>query len=415
MSQNTLANFTNYMKTKYGKVSDNVYNSATPLLSRINRTKNFVGEDMKFPVPSGYIGGVGSGSLPTAGTSNAQKASVTTKKVYARVEIARQLMKQASKKEGAFVKALGHLMGKGVESYVRNTSRMIFGLGDGSLGIGNAATDNVSGVGSVADPYVVTLLKADTQNKLANFEIRDLVNIKSETTDLEIVALSETSTKILISLVGSSARLDVIGDTGTPAPFIATDIIYMQGSKDNDIHGLREICDATSGTKYGITIGYRWQSFQKAAGSVAISEDLISECVLGVHKQCGQAPDLIVTSYKQWRKLSDILGDRKRMNLSPRFGSKKLKEVVSHSALAAVSPFSGEIPIVIDRFCEDDRMYFLNTKHIIMHHAPDHGWFDEDGTIFMRKADDDAYEARYGGYKELFIAPPFQGVLTGLS
>ena len=64
MSQESLSTFSNYMKTKYGKVSDNVYNSATPLLMKVNRTQDFVGEDKQFPVPTGYEGGVGSGSLP---------------------------------------------------------------------------------------------------------------------------------------------------------------------------------------------------------------------------------------------------------------------------------------------------------------------------------------------------------------
>ena len=93
MSQESLSTFSNYMKTKYGKVSDNVYNSATPLLMKVNRTQDFVGEDKQFPVPTGYEGGVGSGSLPTAGKSNAERVSITTKKVYARTEITRQLMK----------------------------------------------------------------------------------------------------------------------------------------------------------------------------------------------------------------------------------------------------------------------------------------------------------------------------------
>ena len=188
----------------------------------------------------------------------------------------------------------------------------------------------------------------------------------------------------------------------------------MQGSKDNDIEGLRSVLDATSGSKYGVSIGDRWQAFQKVATG-AISEDLIMEMLLGVHEQSGQSADLIVTSYKQWRKVSNTLENKKEIKISPRFGSEKLKGKVGFNAISAKSPFNQDVPIIIDRFCEDDRMYFLNSKHIVLMHAPDHGWFDEDGTIFMRKADDDAYEARYGGYKEAFIVPSFHGVLTGLS
>ena len=68
-----------------------------------------------------------------------------------------------------------------------------------------------------------------------------------------------------------------------------------------------------------------------------------------------------------------------------------------------------------ERFVEDDRMYFLNDNYITMYHRPDFGWFEDDGTVFLRKSDSDAYEARYGGYCEAYIVPSFQGVLTGLA
>lgn len=418
MTQETLTTFSNYMKTKYGKVSDNVYNSATPLLMRVNRSHDFVGEDKKFPIPTGYEGGVGSGSLPTAGKSNAEKVTITTKKIYARGEITRQLMKQARGKEGSFVKALGHKMGKSVESYVRNTSRMLFNDASGSLAIGSASAANVTGAGTSGDPYLVELKMQDSTsnsiatNKRASLEKRDLINVNSETTDLEITAVAIASDKDLtLSLVGTSARLATLAASG---PLAAADTLYMQGSKDNDIEGVRGVLDATSSTKYGVSIADRWQAFQKAVSS-SISEDTIMEMILGVHEQSGQSPDLIVSSYKQWRKLNNLLEDKKEIKISPRFGSEKLKAKVGFNAISVKSPFNQDIPIIIDRFCEDDRMYFLNSKHLILMHAPDHGWFDEDGTIFMRKADDDAYEARYGGYKEAFIIPSFHGVLTGLT
>ena len=300
MSQENLSSFSNYMKSKYGKVSDNVYNSATPVLMKINRSNDFVGEDLTFPVPTGYEGGVGSGSLPTAGKSNAEKVSITTKKVYARAEISRQLMKQASRKEGTFVKALGHKMGKSVESYVRNTSRMLFNDGTGSLSIGSASAANVTGAGTSGSPYLVELKMQNSTtasiatNKRASLEKRDLINVNSETTNLEIVAVAVASDKdVTISLVGTSSRLATLAGAG---PFAAADTIYMQGSKDNDIEGLRGVLDATSGTKYGITIGDRWQAFQKAVSSVSISEDLVLEMLMGVHEQSGQSPDLIVCS-----------------------------------------------------------------------------------------------------------------------
>ena len=39
-------------KTKFGKLSENAYNSANPILGTIKKQYDFVGEDMKVAVPT---------------------------------------------------------------------------------------------------------------------------------------------------------------------------------------------------------------------------------------------------------------------------------------------------------------------------------------------------------------------------
>ena len=48
-------------------------------------------------------------------------------------------------------------------------------------------------------------------------------------------------------------------------------------------------------------------------------------------------------------------------------------------------------------------------------HRPGFGWFDEDGTVLLRQADSDGYEARYGGYLQVVIKPAFQGQIHDLA
>ncbi len=75
----------------------------------------------------------------------------------------------------------------------------------------------------------------------------------------------------------------------------------------------------------------------------------------------------------------------------------------------------GAIGMFVDRFCPEDKIFLLNEEHIVRHHRPDFGWFDDDGTVFLRTKDEDYYEARYGGYYENFIDPTFQTVIHNLS
>lgn len=391
-------------KIKYGKLSENVYNSQNVLLGRCKKSYNFTGKQILHSIPQSFAGGVGSGSLPTANTAQYAEAIIQAKKVYSVVEIDRESIKASMSDEGAFVRATKEVVQKGVESWMRNMSRILFSDGTGALADGDNAT-NVSGTGSLGDPYIVRLAST---TKDANIEERDLVNVDTETTNLEVLAYNPSTQDV--SLVGSSATL--AGLTGV-GPFAGK--LYMQGSKDNDPEGLKGVLDATSGSKYGISVGRRWQAEQIDASAATISSALMNKAMLAVEKKTGKVPNLIITSYKQFEKLLNIFEDDKRYPIPNRAGVKdKNGAVISFSGIQFMST-SGPVAVVAERFCEDDRMYFLNDNHIHIHHRPDFGWFDDDGTVFLRKASSDEYEARYGGYLQVYIDPNFHAVITNLS
>ena len=137
--------------------------------------------------------------------------------------------------------------------------------------------------------------------------------------------------------------------------------------------------------------------------------------MLAVKKKSGKSPNLIVCSYKQYEKILNLLEDQKRYQVPTRAGLKsKSGADISFSGVEFMS-VDGPVGIFPERFVEDDRIYFLNDNHIQIHHRPDFGWFDDDGTVFLRKAGEDTYEARYGGYLNCYINPCFHGVLTNLA
>ncbi|QDP61676.1 MAG: hypothetical protein Unbinned8261contig1001_49 [Prokaryotic dsDNA virus sp.] len=379
-------------KIKYEKLSENVYNSANVLLGRCKKSYNFTGKQLNIAIPQSFSGGVGSGSLPKANTAIYGDAQITSKKMYAVVELDRESIKAALSDEGAFVRATKEVVQKGVESFMRNLSRALFSDSTGALG-------TCAGTPSVADGNTTVTI---SNFKEANFEERDLVNVDSGSTAIEIVSVDPANSQVTLK-----------GDVSATA--VDTAILYMQGSKDNDPDGLKGVCDATTGSNYNISVSRRWQSHQKAAASAAISTDLLNEMMLAVKKKAGKSPNLIVCSYTQYEKILNLLEDQKRYQVPTRAGLKsKSGADISFSGVEFMS-VDGPVGIFPERFVEDDRIYFLNDNHIQIHHRPDFGWFDDDGTVFLRKADSDAYEARYGGYLNIYINPCFHGVLTGLS
>lgn len=395
MARYGLTEASNLFKIKYGKLSENTYNSANVTLARIKKSYDFTGKRKDIAVPTSFSGGVGSGSLPTPNYASYEDAQLTRKKVYAVCEIERESIKAAENDEGSFVRMTKHVVQKTVESYMRNASRILFGSGDGKLG-----TFSGSASGTAAAPVITVI---STSWKEANWEENDYVNVNSLASVFEIDSVNPSTKAITLARISGSDDLTGIG--------AGTHSVYMQNSKDLDPQGLYGVLTATSSTKYGVNIGRRWQAYQSLAAGVGVSTDLMNQMMLGVEKQCGKAPNLIITSYTQYRKILNILEDQKQYVIDPR--AENLKGKISFKGLEFMSSM-GPVGIFPERFAGDDEMYFLNDNFIESHHAPGFGWFDDDGTVFLRTTSD-AYGARYGGYYENYIVPSFHGILTGLT
>jgi hypothetical protein len=79
---------------------------------------------------------------------------------------------------------------------------------------------------------------------------------------------------------------------------------------------------------------------------------------------------------------------------------------------------TGPLPIIAERFVEDDTFYTLNSDFIEMHARPDGGWVEDpnaNGSIFRLSPTDDTWQARYAVYFEYGIMPTAHGIMTGLS
>lgn len=389
----SIANVNNLFKIKYAKLSENVYNSANVLLGRQIKKYDFTGRQMFQPVPTGFAGGVGSGTLPKANKSTVEDALLTAKKVYARCLIDRESMKAAENDEGAFVRATKWPVQKAVESYMRNASRILFGDGTGALG----TITSVSGTG----PFLCTISAATW--KEANWEEGDFVNVSTNSALFEVTSVNP-ATKVV--------TLTAYSGTYTP---VATDVIYMQGSKDNDPQGFKGIFDfsiAGSGSLYGVPYSRRWSSYVSDESAAGLTTDMMNKVMLEVERRSGKVPNMIVCSYVQYRKLLNLLEGQKQFIVEPR--QPELIGKVSFKGLEFLST-AGAVPVFPERFMDDDKMYFINDNFFGAHHRPGFGWFDEDGTVLLRAAEEDEYEARYGGYYENYIVPSFHGALVDLA
>lgn len=408
-----LTTYSNLFKIKYDKKSYAVFNTHNPLWAKIGKQDGVFKGKNTYTIDAelGFDGAVGSYALPEASTRNDVNATLARTKQYARILIDREAMLASEGKEHAFEQLTKRKVRKAVESFMRNCERQLFALENGKIFEGDNAT-NVSGDGTSGSPYVVRALSSTWVEGFV--EIGDKVNVGSETTTLQITAV-DTST-LDVSLVGTSATLAAAA--GGPSATAAK--IYMQNSKDHDMQSILAVTKATGGSLYNVAVQKGWKSAQVNASSAGLSTDLINRLITQVEYQAGSSPDLIVTSYKQYRKLQDLLADKLRyMDVTNR--DKLFRKPEFNFQGIQWNSRDGQIPIVTSRMCPDDHMLALTTDDITLYTSQKAKWFDEDGTVLLRSAwaqastNSDSYEARYGFYGDIFAHPNSQGVLYGLA
>jgi hypothetical protein len=417
--QFNLVDQTNLFKINYYKKSENMYNSDNVLQGRIKKVYNFTGKQKFVATPLSFSGGVGAGKLPKSNNGKYEGAVITAKRCYATCEIEREAIYASKDDKGAFVRATKEVVKKTVESYMRNGSRILFGDGSGILGRLDAAVNVVS----VAGDHTVTISEASFNE--ANWEEMDYIQVVSgmnalpdnsvgaaegnqtEANLLEVTDVDPDTREITLS--GASAILNALNGATS-----ATSGFCMQKSFGVEPQGIKGIFEASlsgAGSLYNIPIQRRWQSYLKDAAGAGVSTSLLNNVMLKTRIKSGKAPSMIMANEDQYQNLVDLMEDQKIYNLP----NKNLKAHMGFEGVEYVGAGGKKIGIFIDRFADKDKIYFLNDSRIEGHHRPGFGWFDDDGTVFLRLQDDDAYGARYGGYMDYFIIPTGHGFLYNLA
>jgi len=417
MANYNLTTATGVFKTKYIRMSRDMFNSENVVLAKVKRNDEFVGDQALISVPTSFGGGRGSGVIPRANVTQYQKMLITAKKLYAIIEIDNEAIKASQTDEGAFVRLSKEPVKRGVQAWQANLSRQLFNDSlsvTGNGGNGRLGTCNATAVTASGSTYTLTFDKTLAVGiwKQANWEVKDYVNVGTNSAEFEVTAVNPvaSATTATVALTQTVGTYNLTG--------LASLDVYMQNSRNNDTTGLRGVLLATSGaTVYNISVGYRWQaSSQLTALAVGITPDLLNQQALEIKYAFGENHDMFVTSFVQYRKLLNQLEDQKRyMIVESRNEGPKGK--FSFQALEFMAD-TGPIPVIAERFVEDDTLYSLNSDFIEFHARPDGGWVEDPtmgGSIFRLSPTNDTWQARYAVYGEFAITPPAHGIMTGLT
>jgi hypothetical protein len=381
-------------KRKYGPIIENCYNGKVPHLGRVKKTYGNLGLQIERPAPFGMIGGASLGVKGPANRASVGTLTMTTKSAYVTVEIDRRT-KYQFKDDGAWVDAQKEVMRKCSEKFNWLMQFQLTGNGDGALGTVQSVTDNGGG------EYAV-IITAATWIK-ACWELSEYVNFGNTTDQFEITTIVSSTRTITVSRV-----------SGGTVP-LAGDVVYINNGRGNAMYGLRQVLSATTGTLYGATVQERFQAYQLDAASAPISPDLLTQLIFYTTEQTGVSPDSIWMSTFNLVRLLSSVEDQKRYSLQPTSLEPRAKNLIgkiSFSGIEFMGP-AGAIPVMVDRFIPDTMVWAENTDQIEIAHS-NQGWADDDGTTFLRNAND-GYEAYIAGYADVMIVPTFQGYAHTLS
>lgn len=381
----TLNSADNALKSFYlDAITDALNMKANPFLAMVQRTtQDVVGKDVKKIVRTGINGGICAGTetgeLPSSKASNYITLTATLKNLYGTLEISDKAFRAAAKDEGAFVNLLNEEMNHLIKSANRNFGRMLFGTGDG-------------GVGSVEEVMATNKIKMYSMKNIAEGMCVDIyygstlvmenINVLAVDKQNKMITVTETSTLTSSKVPMGSA-------------------LYVHGSRGNEISGLDAIFLKDS--VYGVNkdIAFMKPVIKEVAGN--FDEELIETTIDEIEEASGGKINVILCSRDARRALVKLYRDK---NVAV-----PMQEVDGVNVIS----FNG-IPVIVDDFCPNGRMYLLNTEDFKLHQLCDWQWMQaEDGKILKQVPGKPVYTATLVKYAELMCEKPCgQGLIAGI-
>ncbi|MBR2322909.1 MAG: phage major capsid protein [Clostridia bacterium] len=376
------------LKTAYlDVVSEYLNYGVNPFLAKIKKTSDNVwGKEIKKLVRMGYNNGVSAGTedgvLPTADGQTYKEFTINLKNLYGTIEISDKAIRASQNKSGAFTNLLNDEIESLMNSANYNFSRMLFGDGNGTVGVIEIMGENAYKVTNLSNFKVGMKVMIYSKNQKGYIENGRIYTVTR--TDEESQAIS----------FDVSAEVD------------PDDVIVYPNAYGNELTGLKAIFDSSVTTLYGLKKSNNKDILPHVVENAGeISEMLIQRAIDNVEDTCGGKINFILCSSGVKRALIEHMSTYRR----------NLDMLELKGGYKTIS-FNG-IPVVSDRFCPEGTMYLLNTDDFAIHQLCDWEWIEgDDGKILKQLNDKPVYRATLVKYAELLCSRPWaQIMISGIT
>jgi hypothetical protein len=243
---------------------------------------------------------------------------------YSGIEITDPTIKSSTSNDGAFISLL-EAETKGVATDLKkDINRQVFGTGDGLL------------ASVVATSTTTTTLAVDSVQYI---RVGDVVDVLRRTDGADVPTTTDGVGKTVASKVGGQTK--TITFSATVGGAIATTYgIYLTGSRNNEMDGLRNISATTTRTLHSISSATYpiWDPQLSTASNAVAGESLFEQLADNVGATGNAEVEVFLTTRGIRRRLADTYQSQKRFN--------DAKAVEVHGGYSAI--MVNEVPVVAD-------------------------------------------------------------------
>jgi hypothetical protein len=332
----------------------------------------------------------GSSTLPTAGKQGYTKATYRARYLYGGVQFTGQTVERVKSGQGGW----GDLLAKelsGLEEDLRvDFNRMLWGDGSGSLAV---AASNLASVDS------------------GTFAVDSTIYLQEQ---MQLFAAGDDST-VTITITDIDDENNVVTFTAAEEITVATDATFWRPHSDNlEPDGLSSLV-STSGTIGGIDRSGDGVSFWKAkitnGTGKDISEDIMKQMMHKLTRRAMSRPTEIWMSYEQYRMYAKQALPARRYNVPTNKGDNSFDLGYSDSGFSF-----DNVPIKLDDFAPEDKVWFLNKKYLLYMVNKPWGWIDRGGDRFEAISGKDGLQGWMGWYGNTGITSGQRlGLIYGLN
>lgn len=385
----------------------NLQNRDRIMLQILNKDKANYAEGAKIHIRlhtagTGAVVWSDAGTLPTSGSQKVEEATLNYKRLYGRMEIDGALIESSRTPTSAEMRSLLFEAKHLVEDLADALAYDIWQDGSGKLG-GVVTAHSTPAAGNFTINIANCGLKRQMQIAIEGAGTDDDADLHIES------IIRKTATTFEVITTGQDNG-DGTYDDGSGYYAYRTG---MEASPTDVITGVRKWLadDPTSGTLGGINRAtaanafWRNQYMGNSGTNREVTLTLIQEMVDRIETNSPGTAKLIVCSHALWRKVARILVPDKR------YGG----DVQTLKGWCKAVMFN-DTPIVRDKYCPANHMYFFDTDTWTIYHNSEGGFIDTDGQVLHWKVGFDKYEAAWKRYIELACHDPASnGVIFDLA